>query len=162
MRKITNRLAGLVLACICTAACSQQAGADRVVMVESSDAAMNAAIVQARQTLPGFLTLAANPPAGTEGYKLKVAINDADNSEHFWIVPFEPTANGFRGMVSNTPQLVRNVRMGQVIEFDRSRISDWGYVCDGKQVGSFTVCVVLTRIPKAEADAIRREHGFTC
>lgn len=130
--------------------------------VEADDAAMNAAIRQARQTLPDFLALAANPPAGTENYRLKVAIEDKGDTEYFWIMPFQATAGGFRGTVENTPQLVGNVKLGQVIEFDRSRIADWGYSRDGKQVGSFTVCVMLTRVPKAEADEIRGNYGFSC
>jgi uncharacterized protein YegJ (DUF2314 family) len=162
MMRHAKRLAAGILACTCTVACSPQATERSTVKIESSDAAMSAAIRQAQQTLPGFLALAANPPAGTDGYKLKVAIEDGEETEHFWIAPFEATTGGFRGTVSNTPQLVRNVQLGQVIEFDRSRISDWGYVRDGKQVGSFTVCVMFSHVPKAEADAIRREHGFTC
>jgi len=35
-------------------------------------------------------------------------------------------------------------------------------VKDGKQVGSFTVCVLYSRMPQALADQYRREHGFTC
>ena len=162
MINVTKRLAALALACTCTMAGAQKLAEDQVIQFASGDAAMNAAIHQARQTLPGFLALAANPPAGTGEYKVKVAIEDKGATEHFWIIPFQATATGFRGTLSNTPRTVGNVQLGQVIEFDRSRISDWGYVRDGKQVGSYTVCVMFARMPKAEADAIRRDHGFTC
>ncbi|MFC5480397.1 YegJ family protein [Massilia suwonensis] len=135
---------------------------DRIVHIASSDKAMQAAIKQAQQTLPGFLELAANPPAGTEGYKLKVEITDANGAEHFWVSPFKIVRGGFMGVIANTPQIVKNVKLGQVVQFKRARISDWGYVRNGRQVGSFTVCVMMKKVPQAEADRYRREFGFDC
>ena len=160
--KLANCLAGAALACACTIAPAQQANSDRVVHVATNDPEMTAAIAHVQKTLPGFLTLASNPPVGTEGYKLKVAVTDANGTEHFWVAPFQAVGGVFRGAINNTPQVVRNVKLGQVIEFEQAHISDWGYVRDGKQIGSFTVCVLFSRMPKAVADGYRREHGFTC
>lgn len=160
--RIATLLTVAVLAAACRIAGAGPAPQDRVVHVEAADKAMNAAIGHAQQTLPGFLALAAKPPAGTKNYKLKVAVSDPNGTEHFWIIPFEPTASGFRGVVGNTPMTVKNVKEGQVIEFDRMRISDWGYERDGRQVGSFTVCVLFKQMPQVEADRYRREFGFDC
>lgn len=159
MRK---RLALAVLAGSCSLAEAAPASEDRVVHVASTDKAMQAAIKQAQQTLPGFLVLAANPPAGTEGYRLKVEMSDPNGSEHFWVAPFKIVRGGFLGVIANEPQIVKNVKLGQVVQFKRARISDWGYVRNGRQVGSFTVCVLMTKVPQAEADRYRREFGFDC
>ena len=159
---IAMRLAAAALACTCSLTLAQPAVEDHVVNIASRDKAMQAAIRQAQDTLPGFLALAANPPAGTGGYKLKVAITDDNGTEHFWVAPFQPVAGGFRGVLNNTPQVVRNVALGQVIEFDRSHISDWGYVRNGRQVGSFTVCVLFKQMPQGEVERYRREYGFDC
>ena len=51
---------------------------------------------------------------------------------------------------------------GQELEFTRDEISDWGYTKNGRQVGSFTVCVLFKTISKEEADYYRENYGFDC
>lgn len=58
--------------------------------------------------------------------------------------------------------MVKNVRHGQQISFVRSDISDWGYVRNGKQVGSFTVCAMMRHAPKEQSDYYRKTYGFEC
>lgn len=135
---------------------------DQTVMVSTDDAEMARAISTARKSLDDFLKLAGHPPQGASGFKLKVQLRDGDQSEHMWITPFRQEHDGFTGVVANDPDLIKNVSNGQRISFGRSEISDWGYVQDGKQKGSFTVCVVLKHLPKAEAQRYRQDYGFEC
>jgi uncharacterized protein YegJ (DUF2314 family) len=135
---------------------------DRTVFVASEDKEMNAAIEKARSTLDAFLRLKANPPKGASGFKLKVKITDNNGSEHMWVTPFAETAAGFSGTIADEPEIVASVANGREISFTRQDISDWGFVQDGKQKGSFTVCVLLKHIPRAEVDAYRRDYGFEC
>ena len=135
---------------------------DPVFKVRTGDPEMEAAIGRARASLDEFLKIAAARPAGTENFKLKVAVRDRDRTEHFWVMPFRVTATGFEGELANEPRVVRNVRHGQIIRFTRDEVSDWGYRHNGRQVGSFTVCVILGRMPPAQAEQIRRENGFDC
>lgn len=137
-------------------------GDDKVVNVARDDPDMTAAIAQARASLDEFLSLSEAPPAGTTDYKLKVEVKDGDTSEHFWIIPFHKTATGFVGTLANEPQAVHNVTAGQELEFTRDDISDWGYTRNGRQVGSFTVCVLFKTISKEEADYYRQNYGFDC
>lgn len=51
---------------------------------------------------------------------------------------------------------------GDTIPFQRADISDWGYVQDGKQKGSFTVCVLFRRMPSEEVERYRTDYGFEC
>jgi uncharacterized protein YegJ (DUF2314 family) len=123
---------------------------------------MAAAIEQARASLDQFLTLSEAPPPGTAKFKLKVVIEDGNAAEHFWVIPFHRTATGFAGTLANEPQAVHNVVNGQDIEFTRDDISDWGYTRDGRQVGSFTVCVMLKKMPEEDAEYLRNNYGFDC
>ena len=109
-----------------------------------------------------FLALTEAPPSGTDRFKLKVEVHDGDISEHFWVIPFRRTETGFVGILANEPVAVRNVVLGQNIEFTRDDISDWGYRRDGRQVGSFTVCVMFKRMSKEEADTMHEESGYDC
>jgi uncharacterized protein YegJ (DUF2314 family) len=141
---------------------AQQRDESEVLLVGTTDPQMVAAIREARATLDGFLALAASPPAGTENFKLKVMVKDGSNTEHFWVTPFRPTAEGFEGILANDPRIVRNVKAGQTIRFAKAEISDWGYVRAGRQVGSFTVCVLFKKMPADQADYYRKNHGFDC
>ena len=49
-----------------------------------------------------------------------------------------------------------------VVRFTRDEISDWGYVKDGRQIGSYTICVIFKKMPKDQADYYRKNHGFDC
>ena len=135
---------------------------DKAMMIASDDAEMAAAIAKARSSLDEFLALYDAPPPGTDKFKLKVMIADGNATEHFWVIPFRRTSTGFVGILANEPEVVDNVVLGQNIEFTRDDISDWGYRRDGRQVGSFTVCVMFKRMSKEEADTMHEESGYDC
>lgn len=135
---------------------------DQTVLVASEDQEMNEAIAQARATLDEFLRIKANPPAGASDFKIKVQITDAHGSEHMWVTPFELSGQGFSGVLANEPEYVTSVKNGQTIRFSREDVSDWGYALNGKQKGSFTVCVVFKHLPAHEVEHYRRENGFEC
>lgn len=137
-------------------------GDDQVVNVARDDPDMTAAIKHARATLDDFLKLAEAPPTDTDGYKLKVMVRDGDATEHFWVIPFSRTKDGFEGTLANEPQAVRNVTAGQTIQFTRDDISDWGYTRDGRQVGSFTVCAMFKQMAKEDVEYYRTNYGFDC
>ena len=133
---------------------------DNTIAFARDDPEMALAIAKARASLDGFLALAEAPPAGTDRFKLKVEIRDGDIREHFWVIPFRRTETGFVGILANEPEAVRNVVFGQNIEFTWDDISDWGYRRDGRQVGSFTACVMFGRMSKEEGDVLRQ--GYDC
>jgi len=134
---------------------------DQVIRVSAEDPEMNSAITQARASLDTFLLLARNPPQGAENFKLKVKFSDGDENEHMWVTPFEQNGHTFTGVLADTPETIRTVRAWQTVTFDRSDISDWGYERGGKQFGSFTVCVLLKRMSKQEAQQYL-DYGFQC
>ncbi|MEI9412546.1 YegJ family protein [Mesorhizobium salmacidum] len=135
---------------------------DSTIMFALDDPDMAAATARALAGLDEFLALSETPPSGTDRFKLKVKVRDGDVSEHFWVIPFHRTETGFVGILANEPEQVRNVVLGQNIEFTRDDISDWGYTRDGHQVGSFTVCVMFKKMSKEEAHYMRGKYGFDC
>ncbi|WP_091579190.1 YegJ family protein [Mesorhizobium qingshengii] len=135
---------------------------DKTVIFTPGDPDMAAATAQALARLDEFLALSEAPPSGTDRFKLKVKVRDGHVIEHFWVIPFRRTETGFVGILANEPEEVHNVVLGQDIEFTRDDISDWGYTRDGRQVGSFTVCVMFKRMSKEEADTMRDKYGFDC
>ncbi|OBQ69856.1 YegJ family protein [Mesorhizobium erdmanii] len=137
-------------------------GDDKTVIFTPGDPEMKMATAKALARLDEFLSLAEAPPSGADRFKLKVKVRDGNVTEHFWVIPFRRTETGFVGILANQPDEVKNVVLGQNIKFTRDDISDWGYTRDGRQIGSFTVCVMFKRMPKEEADYMRGKYGFDC
>ena len=131
-----------------------------------SDPEMQEAIDHAQSTLDTFLTFAGNPKEGMSGFKLKVVLKDGQDAETFWVMPFrridEAGKEEFEGVLANTPEVLKNVQLGQVVRFTRKEVVDWGFVNLDRQIGSFTVCVMFKRIPKQQADYFREFNGFDC
>jgi uncharacterized protein YegJ (DUF2314 family) len=151
-------VAGLMLSV--AAGCDQ--AKDQMVLIKTDDAEMTAAIQHAQATLDDFLKLNDNPPNGASGFKLKVRITDSRGTEHMWVTPFKQLGSGFTGVLSDEPEYVTSVKNGQKLTFSRADISDWGYIQNGKQKGSFTVCVAFKHMPAAEVQRYRHDNGFEC
>ncbi|TPN53004.1 DUF2314 domain-containing protein [Mesorhizobium sp. B1-1-7] len=164
MKFVFRTIISLMLALGPGSACAQDVdpGDDKTIIFTKDDPEMAAATAQALTSLDEFLALAEAPPSGTERFKLKVKVRDGNVTEHFWVIPFRRTETGFVGILANQPEQVRNVVLGQNIEFTRDDISDWGYTRDGRQVGSFTVCVMFKKMSKEEVDTMRDKYGFDC
>ncbi|QDQ25504.1 DUF2314 domain-containing protein [Chitinimonas arctica] len=135
---------------------------DQIVNVSAEDRDMNLAIGRARRTLDKFLALYREPPEGAINFKLKVMLSDDNGVEHFWFIPFKEIKGGFAGVLANDPSIVNSVTAGQVYAFKREQITDWGYELNGKQIGSFTVCVLFKTMPKEEVARYKQDHGFVC
>jgi uncharacterized protein YegJ (DUF2314 family) len=161
MRTVKSILA-LVLMSQALIATPQSKTEDEVVLVGTTDPEMISAIKSARAGLPEFFKLAATPPAGTSDYKLKVKVIDGNAVEHFWVAPFKVLPKGYAGIIANEPKIVKSVKLDQLVRFDESLISDWGYTKNGRQVGSVTVCVLFKKMPAEQAEYYRKTHGFDC
>ena len=129
--------------------------------VGTDDAAMNAAVAKARGSLDTFLALAAAPPPDASRFRVSVEFRDGAAVEYLWVAPFRRVGDDFEGIVANRPATLHNIMLGERVRFSRDQIADWGYQQKGRQIGSFTVCVLMARMSPAE-DAFLREQGFDC
>jgi uncharacterized protein YegJ (DUF2314 family) len=129
---------------------------------ERQNPAISAAVRQAQAGLTDFLKLAAAPPAGTRDSRVQVMVEDGYGIEAFWITHFRPLEQGYIGEVANEPRVVKSVSWGQQLRFTREQVTDWGYLRNGRQVGSFTVCALFKEMPAEQAAFHRSQHGFDC
>ncbi|MFC4159429.1 YegJ family protein [Chitinimonas lacunae] len=142
---------------------AQAADARTFIKVQEKDPEMVAAIERARASLDEFLAINAKPPKEASDFRLKVMVQDENGTEHLWVTPFKSLGQDrFKGIISNQPRIVDSVEGGQEYEFSRAQISDWGYVKDGRQIGSYTVCALFKQMSKAEVKFYREKHGFEC
>jgi uncharacterized protein YegJ (DUF2314 family) len=135
---------------------------DELSWVPRNDPDMAAAMRKARATLPEFLALSRAPRPSTTGFSVKVAVHDGSNTEYFWITPFKEQDGRFNGSINNTPRVVKTVKFGQSFDFSEGEIVDWLYVDGGRMKGNYTVCVILKREPKEQAEAAKKRFGLEC
>ena len=133
------------LACATAAIATPAAAQDPVVEYGVGDATMEAAIAEARTTLPLFLANALNGEGvSVEGALVKVEFptveGSAAESEHIWVMPFARTPEGgFAGLLANDPVNLGPLRQGDRVDFAENMISDWHLTApSGLYWGSYT------------------------
>ena len=128
-----------------------------VVDVSSGNAEMNAAIAQARATLPKFWASFAAPQPSETGHSLKVRIPYATGKgEHIWVAQVKKARDGvYWGKFANAPRHLPGKRAGDDVEFKDADISDWMFLRNDKIVGGETIRPMLKLMTKADADALR-------
>lgn len=141
---------------------ADQRDENEIVWIDDDGPIMSKAISAARDSLDRFLEIYRSPEVGMSDFKLKVRIEDNAGVEHFWVMPFSETSKGFQGRVANEPRVVHSVTFNQLIEFDRTMVSDWGYLEEGKQIGSYTICALFKSMPQDQVEYYRENHGFVC
>lgn len=128
-----------------------------VVPVAASDQAMNAAIAEARRTLPAFLEVVEAPPPGVDSIAFKYPLG---GWEHIWVTDVERRGGVLVGRLDNEP-MQDQFRLGQPVEVPIDQVSDWAYRgADGTMRGHHTTRVILSRIDPAEAARIREFFGW--
>lgn len=118
---------------------------------QSGHTEMNAAIAEARRTLPAFWArLSANEPDGQE--MLKVALPASNGGrEHIWVEGVTVTADGYAGRLYNLPRRLPGMTQGSPVQFEANQISDWTYVRNDRMWGNYTLRVMLKDLPPEDA-----------
>src|SRR3954471_13979549 len=88
-----------------------------VIDVRTTDPEMNAAIGQARSTLPAFWASYQAPKEAETGHSLKVRFAYGSNSgEHIWMAEVKKIGdNSYSGQFANAPVHLRGKRAGDVV-----------------------------------------------
>ncbi|MGV3721508.1 MAG: YegJ family protein [Actinomycetota bacterium] len=164
MRALIQRVGlALALALLVTASgCGSLLGRanDGVVMVADDDPKMLAAIDKARATADTFIA-ALNAPKPTQSeFAVKLGVKDGEKVEHMWLSPVRFEGGRFHGVINNDAELVRTVKLGDTVTAEKSEISDWMYVQDGKLVGGYTIRVLRDQMGEAERKEMDQSLPF--
>lgn len=131
--------------------------ADPTVQFATDDPEMIAAINAARETLDNVLERKATGGIPAEALSLKVAIpKEGGGDERIYvngIVQIDETT--FEGLLANDPSALPDMKMGDRYRFTHDQIVDWLFVANGEMHGSYTLRVMLPKLPKAQADQFR-------
>ena len=122
-----------------------------MVQVEADDTAMVAAKAEARQRWPEFVqAFVQRTPA--RQFAVKAEFKENDKSEFIWVESIDRIENGVvSGLLSNTPEIVTNVKQDQPIVVRIEDIDDW-IVTEGTDIvmGGFTMAVLIERSGSTE------------
>ena len=155
--KAIRLVAAALLLALPAGAYAQQAGGDEIVSFEESDPEMNAAIAEARRTLPGWFAVLADPPAGASGIAFKYPL---EGWEHIWVDNVVRDGEFLEGTLSNNPH-AEGYAIGDPVSVPIAEVSDWAWWDgDGVAHGYHTVRVMLGRMPPEQAAATRRSLGW--
>jgi len=132
-----------------------------MVYVSSEDERMNWAIEKANLTLWYFEESLENPQSHQVYFSIKVKIIDGENGEHIWLTEPHFNAEGnLYGTVGNEPVDVTTVKLNQKIGIDRTLISDWMTLENGRLIGGYTIRAIRDGIPNEEKPAFDSSIGL--
>jgi uncharacterized protein YegJ (DUF2314 family) len=126
----------------------------------TEDAQMNAAMEQARASLPKFEERLANPPASQSYIALKGRFEEDGTVEHMWIGDVAVSGEGYRGKLGNNPVYLKKIQMDQSVLVKRTDVSDWLAIDDGRLVGGYTLRVQRDRLPADKRAEFDSQMGF--
>jgi uncharacterized protein YegJ (DUF2314 family) len=130
---------------------------DDVVQFSAEDAAMNAAIEEARRTLPQFFAEFATAPAQQRGaFLVKVGMPvEGGGHEHIWVSDLRRENGHLVGALANEPNWMPGLHRGSRVVIDETLISDWSIHSPEGIYGSYTTRVMLPHLNPDEAAQVR-------
>lgn len=126
--------------------------------VESNDKEMNEAIKKANQTLSDFNRILSNPKIEVKA--LKVKFETPKGTEHIWLSFVEYKNGKYSGVLDNLPEYITEYKIGDKIEIDNNKISDWMYIENGKLFGGYTIKLLRNRMTESEKKQFDAENGI--
>jgi uncharacterized protein YegJ (DUF2314 family) len=174
MEEIMKRFALIFAAialCLGLAACDKQSGLQKetrgdetVISVSDEDAAMNAIIEEARQTVSQFLAALKSPQPNQTGFSVKFPFDTDPGSEtkveHIWLADIVEKDGKYMAVVNNDPFYIKKLKLGDKVPVDMTKVSDWMYIEDGYLVGGKSLLYFYDRMNAAEKKQFLDETGL--
>ncbi len=125
--------------------------------VEKSDPVMNAAIADAKKTLPAFIAKldSSNDALADATFKYPLA-----GWEHIWVGDVKHDGEFLTGTLANEPAEPGH-KMGESVRVSLKDVSDWAYRDEkGVMQGHYTTRVLLPQLDAEEATGIKESFGW--
>lgn len=139
-------------------------GSDSVTSVSAEDLEMNKIIDEARKTLPLFLEVLGDESISKDSKSVKYPFDTdvgSDSSvEHIWLSDITVEDGKYFGIVGNDPFYIKNMKLGDKVEFDIKKISDWSYFKDGHIIGGKSIKYFYDRLTEEERKDFDKNSGL--
>lgn len=121
----------------------QREGEPEVLLVESEDAGMNAAIENAKKTFKtNFHPALISKNPDFSNFAIKQRFDTPEGGEHIWIGDIVFDNGKYRGILQNEPVNPLDVKIGDEIVVNVDNLSDWMYYDKNIVKGAYTVKVL--------------------
>jgi len=126
------------------------------------DAEEAAAMKEARETFDKFVETSMDLDSAGVGYVAYVMVqqDDPKTEEVVMVDSVEPNGDGYKGMVSMDPTSIKDIAMGDEIQFKKGHVVEWRYIDEGKVVGAHHHRVIRSRMSEAELKADNESIPF--
>jgi len=138
---------------------TERQGEPDIYSVGDDDLEMNKAIERSRETFNDFLSAVSSKKETQSAYSVKMPFPTESGAEHIWLVDIELSDGKMFGYIDNLPNKVSSVKLGDKIEIDRNKISDWFYIENNRLIGGFTIRVLRDRMPPDEKEQFEEAFG---
>ena len=113
----------------------------------SNDPELAAAKREAQKHWPMFRDKFTSTASKSE-FSIKVPFSDGEHTEHMWLEVNSIDGEEIKGTISNTPDVLKNLKAGQTVKVPRAEVEDLSYPAEGKQIGGWSIAVFLKRNPE--------------
>jgi uncharacterized protein YegJ (DUF2314 family) len=138
----------------------ERAGEPTIYEVDGEDAEMDEAIKKSRLTFDEFLAAFKSKHPSQRNFSVKMPFATEYGAEHIWLTNMEIKDEKLFGIVDNLPQSVNTVRLGDVVEIEEEKITDWFYIENDKLIGGLTIRVLRDRMKSSERKRFDRTLGI--
>lgn len=125
---------------------------DNLYSTDKSDQLMNQAMEIARKTFPKFDSAFESGKYDKDKFSIKVKFSHSDGNEYIWLTDISKTGGHYWGVVSDTPRMTKEVKLGDRPEINDNDVVDWLYGKDSILHGGFTLRLIYSRMSKKERD----------
>ncbi|MBN2257206.1 MAG: DUF2314 domain-containing protein [Anaerolineaceae bacterium] len=131
--------------------------------VSSNDAAMNAAIQRAKETLPLFIAELSHPKPTQTNFSVKAMLpyGLGNSTEHIWLDGVTYDGTIFMGKLANEPILAKGMHLHDLITIKPDYVSDWMIVDKDRLLGGFTLHVLIKNMTDEEKKKYEVTSGYT-
>jgi uncharacterized protein YegJ (DUF2314 family) len=142
----------ILTVCLLMFACMPAPGAQPTPTLSGTDVELEAAIQQARDSLPIFIQMLATPHTDRTLVAVKVRFSPpGDSPQDIWVDEVTYSDGVFRGSIGDDIPALR-LEFGQKVNVDTEDILDWMIVEDGKLIGGYTIRLAVQRMSPEERE----------
>lgn len=137
----------------------EREGEPDVHQTDNFDKEMNDAMKKAQKTLPDFEKALQSYNPKFSNFTIKKEYQTKEGTEHIWISEIVKQGDKFYGYAENVPVSIEEVKLGDIVEIPKNKISDWMYFDDGKARGGYTIRVFRSRMSQDEQHQFDENFG---
>lgn len=139
-------------------------GNETVIGVSTEDLEMNRIMDDARESIGDFIGIiddaTIDPFSKSVKYPFETDQGSANEIEHIWLTAITKENDRYFGLVANDPFYVKSIKLGDKVEFDINKVSDWKYVKDGYLFGGKSIKYFYDRMTAKEQRQFSKDSGI--